>query len=90
MKLEIGTKFKVTKDIYYVIEDSIDEGSYLTLEEMMNSFGKVLVKDDVYEVIEEDDEQYLLCVEGSWEGETNDGWFVVEEMIEKGALTLIK
>ena len=88
--LENGTKLKVTKDIYCIPEDSFSEGDFLTHEELMDSFCKVLVKDDVYEVVEEDGDKFILCVEGSWDGELNDGWFDVDDMLDKGAFEIIK
>jgi hypothetical protein len=88
--LENGTKLKVTKDIYYIVEGDIDECEFMTYEELMHGITKVLVKDDVYEVIEEDGDKFILCIEGSWEGDTNDGWFDVDDMLDKGALEIIK
>lgn len=93
MKLEQlnpGTKLRVTKDIYYIAEDSISECEYLTYDELMNSVSRLLVKDDVYEVVGDVWDRFIECIEGTWEGESNDGWFDVDEMIEKGALEIIK
>ena len=93
MKLEQlnpGTKLKVTKDIYYIAEDSVSECEYLTYEELMNSVAHLLVKDDVYKVTDEAGEKFIECIEGTWKGESNDGWFDVDEMIEKDALEIIK
>ena len=93
MKLEQlnpGTKLKVVKDIYYIAEDSVSECEYLTYEELMNSVSHLLVKDDVYEVVGDVWDRFIECIEGTWKGESNDGWFDVDEMIEKGALEIIK
>ena len=86
MNLEIGTKLKVIKDIYYIIEDSIEECSYLTKEELFESVSHLLVKDDVWVVVEDN---MVECIEGSWKDEYNDGWFDFEEMYNKGVFEVI-
>ena len=86
MNLEIGTKLKVVKDIYYIIEDSIEECSYLTKEELFESVSHLLVKDDVWVVIEDN---MVECIEGSWKDEYSDGWFDFEEMYNKGVFEVI-
>ena len=86
INLEIGTKLKVIKDIYYIVEDSLDECSYLTKEELFESVSHLLVKDDVWVVIEDN---VVECIEGSWINEYNDGWFDFEEMYNKGVFEVI-
>ena len=86
MNLEMGTKLKVIKDIYYIIEDSIEECSYLTKEELFESVSHLLVKDDVWVVVEDN---MVECIEGSWKDEYNDGWFDFEEMYNKGVFEVI-
>ena len=66
MNLEIGTKLKVIKDIYYIVEDSIEECSYLTKEELFESVSHLLVKDDVWVVVEDN---VVECIEGLLYGE---------------------
>jgi hypothetical protein len=41
-------------------------------------------------VIEEDGDKFILCIEGSWESELNEGWFDVDDMLYKGAFEIIK
>ena len=86
INVEIGTKLKVIKDIYYIVEDSLDECSYLTKEELFESVSHLLVKDDVWVVIEDN---VVECIEGSWINEYNDGWFDFEEMYNKGVFEVI-
>jgi hypothetical protein len=86
INLEIGTKLKVIKDIYYIVEDSLDECSYLTKEELFESVSHLLVKDDVWVVVEDN---VVECIEGSWINEYNDGWFDFEEMYNKGVFEVI-
>jgi hypothetical protein len=87
--LEIGTKLKVVKDIYYICEDSMEECSYLTKEELFATLTHMCVLNDIYEVIEDEGEKCIQCIAGEWEGETNDGWFEVDDMIEKGAFEIL-
>ena len=87
INLEIGTKLKVIKDIYYIVEDSLDECSYLTKEELFESVSHLLVKDDVWVVVEDN---VVECIEGSWINEYNDGWFDFEEMYNKGVFEVIE
>jgi hypothetical protein len=90
MKVEVGQKFKVVKDVYYVSEDSSLECEFLTKEELMDQIAHVCVKDDVYEVVEEKGIIYFDCISGQWEGESNDGWFDWEEMIDKNIFEEVK
>ena len=90
MKVEVGQKFKVVKDVYYVSEDSSLECEFLTKEELEEQLAHVCVKDDVYEVVEEKEIIYFDCISGQWEGESNDGWFDWEEMIEKDIFEEVK
>jgi hypothetical protein len=90
MKVEVGQKFKVVKDVYYVSEDSSLECEFLTKEELEEQLAHVCVKDDVYEVVEEKGIIYFDCISGQWEGESNDGWFDWEEMIDKNIFEEVK
>lgn len=87
--LEIGTLLRVVKDIYYIIEDSLCEGDFLTYEELMDSVAHILYKGDVYKVIVDEGERMILCVEGQNNFETNDGWFDVNDMLDKGVFEIV-
>lgn len=91
MNIEFGMKLKVVKDIYYVVEDSIDECSYLTKEELFNSVSHVLVEGDIWEVVggDWDDEMGAKCIEGKWKDEYSEGWWDLDDMINKGAFEVI-
>lgn len=92
MKLEtlkVGTQLKVVKDIYYIIEDSMDECSFMTKEELFDQLSHLCVIGDIWEVVEDDGEKWLKCTSGKWEGEYNDGWFEADDMFEKGAFKII-
>jgi hypothetical protein len=56
----------------------------------MEQVAHVCVKDDVYEVVEEAGMIYFDCISGQWEGESNDGWFDWEDMIEKDIFEEVK
>ena len=88
--LEIGTRLKVIKDIYYITEDSMSECSFLTKEELFDQIAHLCVVGDVWGVIEDDGEKWLQCIAGKWEGEFNDGWFDADEMLDKGAFEIIE
>lgn len=90
MKVEKGLKFKVVKDVYYISDGKSLDGEFMTKEELMEQVAHVLVKDDVYEVVEEEGMIYFNCISGQWEGESNDGWFDWEEMIDKDIFEEVK
>ena len=88
---EIGTKYKVVTDQYYVVEDNGLEGEFVTKEELMNQVAHVCCKNDEYVITGiEYGEVIADCVSGEWEGESNDGWFSFELMVEKGVLVEVK
>jgi hypothetical protein len=87
--LEIGTKLKVVKDIYYVSDGRSIDSEYLTKEELFEQVSHLCVIGDIWEVIEDDGEKWLQCVSGEWKDETNEGWFEVEDMIEKDVFEII-
>lgn len=88
--LELGTKLIVVKDIYYITEDSMDECSFMTKEELFDQLSHLCVVGDVWGVIEDDGGKWLQCIAGQWEGEYNDGWFDADDMLDKGAFEIIK
>ena len=74
-------KIKVIKDCYEVVNDLSSVG-LIDKEEFELSFVHVLVKDDIWESIDDEgnfNKQLFKCIEGKWcednEGETNDGWW---------------
>jgi hypothetical protein len=87
--LEIGTKLKVVKDIYYVSDGRSVDNEYLTKEELFEQVSHLCVVGDIWEVIEDDGEKWLQCISGEWKDEINDGWFEDEDMIEKGAFEIL-
>ena len=90
-ELEVGTKLKVVKDIYYVSDGGSLDGEFMTKEELFNEVTHVLVEGEIWEVVEIDEfGTWLECKEGKWQGESNDGWFDVEDMINKGVFEEVK
>jgi hypothetical protein len=81
--LKIGDKLVCVKDIYYVSEDNGMECEFLTLDELMDKVAHLCVKGDVYKKTD-DTENGFLCISGRWYNEFNDGWFDMQEMIDKG------
>jgi hypothetical protein len=90
MKVEKGLKFKVVKDVYYISDGRSLDGEFMTKEELMEQITHMCVKDDVYEVVEEEGIIYFDCISGQWEGESNDGWFDWKEMIDKDIFEEVK
>jgi hypothetical protein len=86
--LKIGDKLVCVKDIYYVSEDSEIECEFLTLDELMDVTSHLCVEGDIYEKID-DTEGGFLCISGTWKDEYNDGWFDMQEMIDKGVFLLV-
>jgi hypothetical protein len=87
--LEIGTKLKVVKDIYYVSDGRSLDDEFLTTEELLDQVSHLCVVEDVWEVVEDDGEKWLQCILGKWEGEYNDGWFDADDMLNKGAFEIM-
>ena len=87
--LELGTKLVVVKDIYYITEDSIDECSFMTKEELFDQVSHLCVVGDVWGVVEDEGEKWLQCTTGKFESEYNDGWFDADEMFNKGVFKII-
>jgi hypothetical protein len=88
--LEIGTRLKVIKDIYYITEDSMEECSYLTKDELFDQISHLCVVGDIWGVIEDDGQKWLQCIAGEWESEFNDGWFDADDMFDKGVFEIIE
>ena len=82
--MNIGTKVKALKNIYYVNPSNIHEDFY-TQEEIMIGVPKIISVGDVYELKTDDWE----CIEGSMKGESNEGWFEFEEVIKKDCFEII-
>ena len=87
--LEIGTKLKVVKDIYYVIDGRMLDGECLTKEELFDQVSHLCVVGDIWEVIEDNGGKWLQCITGNFEGEYNDGWFDADDMLDKGAFEIM-
>jgi hypothetical protein len=88
--LEIGTRLKVIKDIYYITEDSMEECSFLTKDELFDQISHLCVVGDIWGVIEDDGQKWLQCIAGEWESEFNDGWFDADDMFDKGVFEIIE
>jgi hypothetical protein len=80
-------KIKVIKDAYYISEDLTGIGMVdkATLEA---SYSHLLVVGDVWELKMIDGYTFFECVEGTWEGELNSGWWNFEEC--RGYFEVIK
>jgi len=88
--LEIGTRLKVIKDIYYVSDGSGLDDEFLTKEELFDQIAHICVVGDIWGVIEDEYGIWLQCIAGKWEGEFNDGWFEANDMLDKGVFEIIE
>ena len=83
--MNIGTKVKAVKDVYYVSKDTFYEDFY-TQEEIMSQVNQMIEVGDVYELQSED----WMCIEGSMLGEFSDGYFEMNSMIKKGVFVEVE
>jgi len=88
--LEIGTQLKVIKDIYYVSDGSSLDNEFLTKDELFDQISHLCVAGDIYEVVKDEYGTWLECKEGKWKGESNDGWFDINDMFNKGVFEIVK
>ena len=71
-------KIQVVKNAYYVSEDLSDLGM-VDEKTFQSSFSHLLVVGDVWEG---DEDGELVCIEGKWKGESNDGWWEYSDVKE--------
>ena len=71
-------KIKVIKNAYYITEDLTNIGM-VDQDTFESSFSHLLVVGDVWESVDDEEgnfnEQFFKCIEGTWKGEENDGWW---------------
>ena len=88
--LKIGQKLKVIKDVYYVSDGCSLDGELLTKEEVLDNLSHLCVVDDVWEVTDEGEYGvFLNCIEGAWKGESSDGWFNDDDMLNKNVFEFL-
>jgi len=81
--LKEGMKLRSLKNVCYVDEVSLDDGLLLE-EELFEMINWVIKKNCIWEVGVEEDEVYVI-----YDGESNEGWFDLEEVLEKGVFEII-
>ena len=81
--LKEGMKLRSLKRVYYVSRDEIEEGVMLW-EELVDCVSCLIEKDCIWEVEIDEDEVYVV-----YDGESNEGWFDLEEVLEKGVFEII-
>jgi hypothetical protein len=82
--LKNGMELRSVKNVYYVDRDSLDDGLVLE-EELKESLSCVIELGKKYKVSIEDEEVFLI----DEDEEYNEGWYDVEEMLEKGVFEII-
>jgi hypothetical protein len=83
--LKNGMKLRSLKRVYYVSKDSLDEGLMLW-EELVDNVSCVINIGEIKEVLVEDGEVFLI---DEVLGESNEGWYGVEDMLKKGVFEII-
>jgi len=81
--LKEGMKLRSLKNVCYVDEVSLDDGLLLE-EELFEMINWVIKKNCIWEVGVDEDEVYVI-----YDGESNEGWFDLEEVLEKGVFEII-
>jgi hypothetical protein len=81
--LKEGMKLRSLKNVCYVDEMSLDDGLLLE-EELFEMINWVIKKNCIWEVGVDEDEVYVI-----YDGESNEGWFDLEEVLEKGVFEII-
>ena len=66
------------------------DGELLTKEEVLDNLSHLCVVDDVWEVTDEGEYGvFLNCIEGAWKGESSDGWFNDDDMLNKNVFEFL-
>jgi hypothetical protein len=73
------------KRVYYVSKDSLDE-ELMLWEELVDNVSCVINIGEIKEVLIEDGEVFLI---DEVLGESNEGWYNVEEMLKKKVFEII-
>lgn len=82
--LKEGMKLRSLKNVCYVDEVSLDDGLLLE-EELFERVNWVIKKDCIWEVSRlYGDEVYVVFNE-----ESNEGWFDLEDVLEKGVFEIV-
>jgi hypothetical protein len=81
--LKEGMKLRSLKNVCYVDEMSLDDGLLLE-EELFEMINWVIKKNCIWEVGVDEDEVYVI-----YDGESNEGWFDLEEVLEKGVFEIV-
>ena len=81
--LKEGMKLRSLKNVCYVDEVSLDDGLLLE-EELFERVNWVIKKDCIWEVGVDGDEVYVVFDE-----ESNEGWFDLEDVLEKGVFEIV-
>jgi hypothetical protein len=82
--LKGGMKLVGVKNVYYVTIDNLEEGIVLE-EELKDCLSLLVGVGDVWEVFVGEGEMSLIDVDGN----SNEGWFDMKEMIEKGVFKIL-
>ena len=82
--LKNGMELRSVKNVYYVSKGNLDEGVMLE-EELKEELSLLVELGKKYKISIEDEEVFLI----DENEEYNEGWYDVEEMLEKGVFEII-
>ena len=83
--LKEGMKLRSVKNVCWVDRVNDDEGLMLE-EELLDKVSWLIKKESIWEVgFDEDLEEWYVM----YEEESNEGWFDLEEVLEKGVFEIV-
>ena len=81
--LKEGMKLRGIKNLYYVSKDNLEEGLMLW-DELVDNVCLMIMEGSIWEVGRDEEELYVV-----YDGESNEGWFDLEDVLEKGVFEII-
>lgn len=84
--LKNGMKLRSVKRVYYVSRDWVYDEELMLWEELVDNVSCVINIGEIKEVLIEDGEVFLI---DELLGESNEGWYNVEEMLKKNVFEII-
>ena len=81
--LKEGMKLRGIKNLYYVSKGNLEEGLMLW-DELVDNVCLMIMEGSIWEVGRDEEELYVV-----YDGESNEGFFDLEEVLEKGVFEII-
>ena len=81
--LKEGMKLRGVRNLYYVSKDNLEEGLMLW-DELVDNVCLMIMEGSIWEVGKDEEEMYVV-----YDGESNEGWFDLEDVLRKGVFEII-